>query len=83
MRQADRLPVSIQPIEGDLHISLGFLCSEDSLLVGGRFERVQPLQVLAETDKLRLIFAQLLDAESIPAGEDDLLIVETLEVMHA
>lgn len=83
MRQANRLPLSVQPIEGDLHIALAPLCSEDSLLVGGRFERVQSLQVLAETDELRLVFTQLLDAESVPTGEDDLLLVETLEVMRA
>lgn len=83
MRQANRLSLSIQPIEGDLHITLASLGSEDSLLVGGRLERVQSLQVLAETDKLRLIFTQLLNTESIPTGEDDLLLVETLEVMHA
>lgn len=83
MRQADGFSISVQPIEGDLHITVIPLGSEDTLLVGGRFERVQPLQVLAETDELRLIFTQLLNTESIPTRKDDLLLVETLEVMQA
>ncbi len=38
--------------------------------------------MFAKTDKLCLIFSDLLNAKSVSTGEDYLLLVETLEVVR-